>query len=84
MSLGKSPALTPARLDADRPNAQKSTGPRTARVRAQVRMNSLRRPASPCKGQGGWRTAPPCLGGAVDRVAGVALTPEPATQPLLA
>ena len=42
MSLRKSPTLTPARLEANRRNAQKSTGPRTARGKSQSRMNSLR------------------------------------------
>lgn len=42
MSLRKSPTLTPARLAANRRNAQKSTGPRTTRGKAQSRMNSLR------------------------------------------
>ncbi len=43
MSLRKSPTLTPALLAACRGNAQKSTGPRTAQGKAQVRMNALRR-----------------------------------------
>ena len=42
MSLRKSPTLTPALLEANRRNAKKSTGPRTARGKAQVRMNALR------------------------------------------
>ena len=42
MSLRKSPTLTPARIEANRRNAQKSTGPRTARGKGQSRMNSLR------------------------------------------
>ena len=33
MSLRKSPTLTPALLEANRRNARKSTGPRTARGR---------------------------------------------------
>ena len=41
MSLRKNP-VTPARLEANRRNSQKSTGPRTARGKAQVRMNALR------------------------------------------
>ena len=43
MSLRKSPTLTPALLEACRRNARKSTGPRTARGKAHVRMNALRR-----------------------------------------
>lgn len=42
MSLRKSPTLTPAMLEANRRNAKKSTGPRTARGKAQTRMNALR------------------------------------------
>ncbi len=41
MSLRKNP-LTPARLEANRRNAQKSTGPRTARGKSQSRLNRLR------------------------------------------
>jgi hypothetical protein len=42
MSLRKSPTLTPARLEAHRRNAGKSTGPRTSRGKSKSRMNSLR------------------------------------------
>jgi hypothetical protein len=42
MSLRKSPTMTPARLAANRLNALKSTGPRTARGKAQSRLNALR------------------------------------------
>ena len=42
MSLRKSPRLTVARLEANRRNAQKSTGPWTARGKAQSRLNGLR------------------------------------------
>ena len=42
MSLRKSPTLTPALLEACRRNAQKSTGPRTAQGKANMRMNALR------------------------------------------
>ena len=76
--------MTPARLAANRRNAQKSTGPRTARGKAQSRMNGLR---------GGRRSpvlrnliralleAPPC---AVDATAREVLTPEQAAHPLFA
>ena len=40
--LRKSPALTPALLAANRRNAQKSTGPRTARGKAWSCRNHLR------------------------------------------
>jgi hypothetical protein len=42
MSLRKSPTLTPALLEANRRNAQKSTGPRTAQGKAWSRLNRLR------------------------------------------
>jgi len=42
MSLRKPPTMTPARLEANRRNARKSTGPRTARGKAQVRFNALK------------------------------------------
>ena len=42
MSLRKSPTMTPGLLAALRRNAQKSTGPRTARGKAQTRMNALK------------------------------------------
>jgi hypothetical protein len=42
MSLRKSPTMTPARLAANRQNALKSTGPRTAQGKAQSRLNALR------------------------------------------
>ena len=82
MSLRKSPTMTPARLEANRRNALKSTGPRTARGKAQSRMNGLRE---------GWDSrfylnlvralleAPPC---AVDETARAMLTPEQAAHPL--
>ena len=43
MSLRKSPTMTPARWEANRRNAQKSTGPRTTRGKAQARLNGLGR-----------------------------------------
>ncbi len=42
MSLRKSPTLTPALLAANRRNATKSTGPRTAQGKAWSRLNGLR------------------------------------------
>ncbi len=42
MSLRRSPTLTPALLAANRNNAKKSTGPRTARGKASSRWNGLR------------------------------------------
>lgn len=42
MSLRKSPTLTPALLAANRRNAGKSTGPRTAQGKAWSRLNGFR------------------------------------------
>jgi hypothetical protein len=42
MSLLKPRVITPARRAANRRNAQQSTGPRTARGKAQSRLNGLR------------------------------------------
>ena len=84
MSLRKSPALTPARLEANRRNAQKSTGPRTARGKSQSRMNSLRSGTRSALHENFFLLlldAPPC---SVDRVARALLTPEQAAHPLFA
>jgi hypothetical protein len=82
MSLRKSPALTPVRLAANRRNAQKSTGPRTAWGKAWSRLNGLR---------SGTRSvlfrdlslallyAPAC---AVERTARALLSPAEAAHPL--
>ena len=42
MSLVKSPRMTPAKLAANRANAQKSTGPRTAQGKRHVILNALK------------------------------------------
>ena len=82
MSLRKSPTLTPARLAANRHNARKSTGPRTAWGKAWSRLNGLR---------SGTRSvlfrdlflallhAPAC---AVERTARALLSPAEAAHPL--
>ncbi len=41
MSLRKSPKLTPAKRAANRANAQRSTGPRTAAGKGRVALNAL-------------------------------------------
>jgi hypothetical protein len=42
MSLCKPRTVSPARIEANRRHAQKSTGPRSVRGKAQSRMNELR------------------------------------------
>jgi hypothetical protein len=84
MSLRKSPTMTLARIEANRRNAQKSTGPRTARGKRQSRMNSLRTGARSALHENFLRLmldAPPC---SVDSVAQALLTPEQAAHPLFA
>ncbi len=81
MSLRKSPTLTPARIEANRRNAEQSTGPRTARGKAQSRMNSLRRGWSSPSFRNLWFAlleAPPCA--AADTARAI-LTPEQAAHP---
>jgi hypothetical protein len=84
MSLRKSPTMTPARIEANRRNARKSTGPRTARGKAYSRMNSLRTGEhSPLYRElmMALFDAPPC---AVDQTARAILTPQQAAHPLFA
>lgn len=84
MSLVKSPTLTPALLAAKRRNAQTSTGPRTARGKAQSRLNALQRgERSPAYRQlwDALLCAPPC---SVDRTVSAVLTPDVARHPLFA
>ncbi len=84
MSLRKSPSMTPARMEANRRNAKKSTGPRTARGKEQSRMNSLRTGTRSALHKNFFLlmlNAPPC---SVDRVARALLTPEQAAHPLFA
>jgi len=84
MSLLKSLTLTPARLAANRRNAQKSTGPRTVRGKAQSRMNALRNGWRSPAYVGLWRAlweAPPC---SVDKTASAVLPPDLARHPLFA
>ena len=82
MSLRKSPTLTPARLEAHRQNAKKSTGPRAAQSKAPSRVNRLRTGVHSALYDDVMLTlfnAPPC---AVDCVARAILTPEGAAHPL--
>ena len=82
MSLRKPLTMTPARIEANRRNAEKSTGPRTARGKVQSRMNGLREGRRSRVYRDLMLTlvnAPPC---AVVRTARAAQTPEQAAHPL--
>ena len=84
MSLRKSPTMTPARLEANRRNARKSTGPRTAQGKSQSRLNSLRegnRSALRRDAVMAFLEAPPC---SVEEVALAILTPARTSHPLFA
>ncbi len=84
MSLVKSRTLTPALLAAKRRNALKSNGPRTARGKAQSRLNGLRhggRSAAYHSLLNALGNAPP---GAILRLAGPILPPEMARHTVLA
>jgi len=84
MSLRKSPVMTPARLAANRRNALKSTGPRTAAGKAWSRLNGFRSGSrSPAyhKLLLALLDAEP---GGIDHAARIALTPEQAAHPLFA
>ena len=84
MSLRKSPTLTPARLEANRGNSRKSTGPRTALGKSQSSLNSLRTGARSAVHQNFFELmldAPPCK---VHLVAQALLTPAQAAHPLFA
>ena len=75
MSLRKFPTMTPARLEANRRNARKSTGPRTAQGKSQSRLNSLQegnRSALRRDAVLSFLQAPPC---SVEDVALAILTP---------
>jgi len=84
MPLRKSSVMSPARVEANRRNAQKSTGPRTRRGKAQTRLNALRNGGRSRLYHGLMLTfldAPPC---AVDQTARAVMTPELAAHPLFA
>ena len=67
MSLRKSPRITPAMLAANRANAKRSTGPRTAAGKARVRLNPLKR-GSPCPSYQRFFKAILCSSDRVDRL----------------
>jgi len=82
MSLVKPRVPSPAGIAANRRNAQKSTGPRSARGKAQSRLNRLRNGGRSRLYLGLMQKlidAPP---GEVARTARKALTPELAAHPL--
>ena len=84
MSLRKSPTLTPALLASNRRNARQSTGPRTARGKAQSRLNGLKEGRySPTLGDllESFLSAP--VGAAYETARG-SLTPEEAAHPCFA
>jgi hypothetical protein len=82
MSLRKSSTLTSARINANRRNAQKTAGPRTARGKAYSRLNRLKRGGSSPVYRNRLRAlleAPPC---AVKQTACAVLTVEEAAHPV--
>ena len=83
MLLRKFP-MSPARLEANRSNARKSTGPRTARGKSQSRLNGLRS-GSRSRLYADFLLAlldvPP---GAIIKTARTVLTPAQAAHPLFA
>ncbi len=83
MPLRKSPTLTPAMLEANRRNARKLTGPRTARGKAQTRMNALRSGERSAIYQNLKLGLLFALPGRVVEWAHALLTPEMALHPLL-
>ena len=84
MSLLKPITMSPARLAANRRNAQKCTGPRTRRGKAQSRLNGLRSGRYSRHYHNLMNAllhAPP---GAVDKMAQAVLTQQQAAHPLFA
>src|SRR5271166_4026399 len=84
MSLRKSPAMTPARLEANRRNAQKSTGPRNAQGKAQSRRNGLRQGSRSAADR---NLVPALMNAPLDSVNATANsvpTPEQAAHPVFA
>ena len=84
MALLKPITVSPAPLEANRRNAQKSTGPRTRRGKAQSRLNGLRSGRYSRLYDNVMNAllyAPP---GAVEKMAQAILTPQLAAHPLFA
>ena len=84
MSLRKPYALSPARIAANRRNARQSTGPRSARGRAQSRLNRLRDGSRSRLYQDLLWELMPAPPAAVAQTARGTMTPELAGHPLFA
>ena len=84
VALRKSPTMTPARLEANRQNARKSTGPRTARGKAYSRLNALKSGVHSPFFTSVLRALDAAPPGGTDAVARMLLTPELAAHPIYA
>jgi len=84
MSLRKPYVLSPARLAANRRNARQSTGPRSARGKAQSRLNRLRDGSRSRLFQDLLWTLMDAPPGSVAQTARRTMTPELAGHPLFA
>ena len=84
MSLRKPPTMTPARREANRRNAQKSTGPRTPPGKAQSRLNGLKHGGRSSLRRGLMAAVLNALPGQVLAAPQAFLTPEQARHPLFA
>ena len=82
MSLRKSPTITEARLEANRRNAKRSTGPRTEAGKARSRMNSLRHGGRSPEYLGVLAALGDAAPGAILRVGEACLTPAERMHPL--
>ncbi len=82
MALRKSPTMILARFEANRRNAQKSTGSHTARGKAQARLSSLRSGAYSRLYIDFVRALPDAPPSVVGEMAPSMLTPELAARPL--
>jgi hypothetical protein len=83
MPLRKSP-MPPARLEANRRSARKSTGPRTALGKSQSRLNGLRSGSRSCLLRDLMQALFDALPGAVAPTARAVLTPAQLRHPLFA
>jgi hypothetical protein len=83
MSLRKSPILTSDRIEANRRNARKTAGPRTARGKAYSRLNRLKRGGSSPVYGNLLRALLEASPYAVEQTACAVLTVEEAAHPVL-